>query len=80
MKVFLHGGEVVTTHGGLDQTWNALLAGRQPEPRQGIAGLHLRLPIASIKSLEGEFGTARRFNHLLDKLLSTLPPCPPRPC
>ena len=66
MKIYIQGGNILTSLGDLSQSWSALLALKKPEIRNPV-------PLAEISHLSGIYGSQKRFNHLLDLLLQDLP-------
>lgn len=75
MKVYVHSGQLLTTHGDLDATWSALLSAIQPSIRQQ-QGFNDAFPLAAIDELGGELGSAHRLNNLLEKLSASIPELP----
>ena len=75
MKVFVHGGEIITSQGDLQGTWSALINGNKPK-NHPLKGHQQSYPLAVIKELGEEFGTAKGLQSLLHRLYLTLPEIP----
>jgi len=76
MKLYLHEGELLTTHGNLDSTWDALIDLKQPAITK-LPGFSQNIPLAAIKGLTDTYGSAARLDSILSMLLESIPELPP---
>lgn len=67
---------IITALGGLEDTWQGLMAGRSAITGQGLDKDLARWPAALIPGLDYELGRAGRLNNLLDRLFNDLPALP----
>jgi len=76
MNLYIHDGEILTTHGNLEKTWEALLADKKPA-EQSLNGHTQTYPLASITELGQDYGSSIRLYSLLEMIYATLPELPP---
>ncbi len=75
MNIFVHGGEVITSQGNLEATWSSLMSGKEPDIHTP-KGHTQSFPLAVIPELSEKFGTIKRLQELLDRMIYTLPDIP----
>lgn len=76
MKIYIHGGEIVTAQGNLKNTWQALLQTTLPKTYTP-QGHRQAVPLSLISELNQQFGSKDRLEELLEKVYHSLPPLSP---
>lgn len=72
MKIFVQGGNIITSQGDLQETWSSLLNGNSPK-NHTPKGYNQSFPLAVIEELDQKIGTTKRLRRLLNKLYLSLP-------
>lgn len=71
-RVAVVDGNCLTALGNLEKTWNELLVGRSGLEKLKLERLLHELPLATIKTISGNFGSRQRMQSLLDVLLNEI--------